>query len=56
LHPVAVTIFGGLASATLLDALITPVLFLMFGKKPLVRLMQRQPDEHGKDPVASHSY
>lgn len=38
LHPVAVTIFGGLISATILDALLTPVLFLIFGRKPLERL------------------
>ena len=38
LHPVAVTIFGGLISATLLDTLLTPVLFLRFGRKPLERL------------------
>lgn len=38
LHPVAVTIFGGLLSATLLDTVLTPVLFLTFGKKPLERL------------------
>jgi HME family heavy-metal exporter len=40
LHPVAVTIFGGLVSATLLDAVLTPVLFLMFGRKPLERLRE----------------
>lgn len=56
LHPVAVTIFGGLVSATLLDALITPVLFLMFGRKPLMRLMQRQSEEKLADHAASHSY
>jgi Cu/Ag efflux pump CusA len=56
LHPVAITIFGGLISATLLDALITPVLFLMFGKKPLMRLMQRQPHEKLGERAASHSY
>lgn len=39
LHPVAVTIFGGLVSATLLDAFLTPVLFLRFGRKPLERLL-----------------
>lgn len=39
LHPVAVTIFGGLVSATLLDLLVTPLLFLCFGKKPLERLV-----------------
>ena len=37
--PVAVTIFGGLISATLLDALLTPVLFLRFGQKSLQRLV-----------------
>ena len=39
LHPVAVTIFGGLISATLLDSLLTPVLFLRFGRKSLERLV-----------------
>ena len=38
LHPVAVTIFGGLISATLLDAFLTPTLFLLFGREPLERL------------------
>jgi HME family heavy-metal exporter len=38
LHPVAVTIFGGLISATLLDSFLTPILFLKFGEKPLERL------------------
>jgi heavy-metal exporter, HME family len=37
LHPVAVTIFGGLISATLLDAIVTPVLFAMVGEKPIRR-------------------
>ena len=49
-------LIGGLASATLLDALITPVLFLMFGRKPLMRLMQRQSEEHLAGDAASHSY
>ncbi len=40
LHPVAITIFGGLVSATLLDTLLTPVLFLRLGRTPLERLMQ----------------
>ena len=48
LHPVAVTIFGGLVSATLLDLLVTPLLFLRFGKKPLERLAQSQPVEGGE--------
>jgi HME family heavy-metal exporter len=38
LHPVAVTIFGGLLSSTLLDAVLTPTLFLAFGRRPLERL------------------
>jgi HME family heavy-metal exporter len=38
LHPVAVTIFGGLISATLIDAFLTPTLFLMFGRTALERL------------------
>ncbi|RUW45735.1 efflux RND transporter permease subunit [Mesorhizobium sp. M1A.F.Ca.ET.072.01.1.1] len=38
LHPVAVTIFGGLISATLIDTFLTPVLFLSFGRKPLERI------------------
>ena len=39
LHPVAVTIFGGLISATILDTFLTPILFLKFGRKPLENLM-----------------
>ncbi len=39
LHPVAVTIFGGLVSATLLDTLLTPTLFLRYGRASLERLV-----------------
>ena len=42
LHPVAITIFGGLLSATLLDTLLTPLLFHRFGEKPLLRLRELQ--------------
>ncbi|WP_244500907.1 efflux RND transporter permease subunit [Methyloceanibacter marginalis] len=35
LSPVALTIFGGLITATLLDAFLTPVLFLLFGRSRL---------------------
>jgi HME family heavy-metal exporter len=38
LSPVALTIFGGLITATLLDAFLTPVLFLLLGREPLQRL------------------
>ena len=39
LNPVAVTIFGGLISSTLLDTFLTPVLFLRYGRKTLERLV-----------------
>ena len=42
LHPVAVTIFGGLISATLLDTFLTPVLFLKLGQRPLQTLVDLQ--------------
>nr|WP_291296909.1 efflux RND transporter permease subunit [Elioraea sp.] len=38
LHPVAITILGGLVSATLLDTLVTPILFHRFGRPALDRL------------------
>lgn len=41
LHPVAVTIFGGLVTATVLDTLLTPTLFLRYGERPLARLVAR---------------
>ncbi len=40
LHPVAVVIFGGLVSSTLLDTLLTPVLYRLFGEKPTLRLLR----------------
>ncbi len=42
LHPVAIVIFGGLVSATLLDTLLTPVLFLKLGRKSVERLAAGQ--------------
>lgn len=39
LHPVAVVIFGGLISSTILDTLLTPLMFWLFGQKPLQRLL-----------------
>lgn len=57
LHPVAITIFGGLVSATLLDAVLTPILFLRFGEKPLARLVEsaraQQPEGSAKP---THAY
>ncbi|MCL4798880.1 MAG: efflux RND transporter permease subunit [Burkholderiales bacterium] len=39
LHPVAVVIFSGLVSSTLLDTIVTPVMFWLWGRKPLERLL-----------------
>ncbi|RZL89417.1 MAG: efflux RND transporter permease subunit [Variovorax sp.] len=39
LHPVAVVIFSGLISSTLLDTFLTPVMFWLFGRKAAERLM-----------------
>ncbi|MDP3082569.1 MAG: efflux RND transporter permease subunit, partial [Rubrivivax sp.] len=39
LHPVAVVIFSGLISSTLLDTFLTPAMFWLFGRKPAVALM-----------------
>ncbi|MBX9900897.1 MAG: efflux RND transporter permease subunit, partial [Burkholderiaceae bacterium] len=39
LHPVAVVIFGGLISSTLLDTLLTPLMFWLWGEKPLAQLL-----------------
>lgn len=39
LHPVAVVIFGGLVSSTLLDTLLTPLLFWLVGRRPTERLL-----------------
>ncbi|MFC1455154.1 efflux RND transporter permease subunit [Microvirga arabica] len=47
LHPVAVTIFGGLISATLIDTFLTPVLFLTFGRKPLERIQASREGKAG---------
>ncbi|WP_137937345.1 efflux RND transporter permease subunit [Chitinivorax sp. B] len=40
LHPVAVVIFGGLVSSTLLDTLLTPLMFWLFGQQPLEILLK----------------
>lgn len=45
LHPVAVVIFGGLISSTVLDSLLTPLMFWMFGEKPLQQLLQDENSE-----------
>ncbi|MBX3676276.1 MAG: efflux RND transporter permease subunit [Rhodocyclaceae bacterium] len=45
LHPVAVVIFGGLVSSTLLDTLLTPVMFRLWGEKSLARLLEARGTE-----------
>jgi HME family heavy-metal exporter len=56
LHPVAVTIFGGLFSATLLDAFLTPVLFLRYGEKSLARLRREAVERHAGDATAAEAF
>ena len=41
LHPVAVVIFSGLVSSTLLDTILTPVMFWLFGRKDAERLLAK---------------
>ncbi|WP_291716209.1 efflux RND transporter permease subunit, partial [Limnobacter sp. CACIAM 66H1] len=41
LHPVAVVIFSGLISSTLLDTFLTPALFWVFGRKDAEKLMEQ---------------
>jgi heavy-metal exporter, HME family len=45
LHPVAVVIFCGLVSATLLDTFLTPALFARYGRKDAERLLSMAGDE-----------
>jgi HME family heavy-metal exporter len=45
LHPVAVVIFGGLISSTLLDSLLTPLMFWLWGKPALERLVAARESE-----------
>ena len=46
LHPVAVVIFGGLVSSTLLDTLLTPVMFYLWGEKPMMKLLAQGSKEN----------
>jgi heavy-metal exporter, HME family len=45
LHPVAVVIFGGLVSSTLLDTLLTPLMFWLYGQAPLKMLLEDKSDD-----------
>ncbi|MBB3007641.1 efflux RND transporter permease subunit [Cupriavidus alkaliphilus] len=45
LHPVAVVIFGGLVSSTLLDSMLTPLAFWLWGRRPLQRILSQRPED-----------
>lgn len=45
LHPVAVVIFGGLVSSTILDTLLTPLMFWLVGQKPLEKILTEKDQE-----------
>lgn len=45
LHPVAVVIFSGLASSTLLDTFLTPAMFWLFGRRDTERLLNERDAE-----------
>lgn len=45
LHPVAVVIFSGLISSTLLDTFLTPAMFWLFGRADAQRLMENKDAE-----------
>ena len=45
LHPVAVVIFSGLISSTLLDTFLTPAMLWLFGRKPAQALLQEKDAE-----------
>ena len=53
LHPVAITIFGGLVTATALDTVLTPTLFLRYGRVPLERLVAQVHAALPRDATAS---
>jgi HME family heavy-metal exporter len=55
LHPVAVVIFGGLVSSTLLDTLLTPVLYLRYGRAATERLVN-ETDTSRADAAVQESY
>jgi HME family heavy-metal exporter len=53
LSPVAITIFGGLISSTLLDTFLTPVLFLRYGRKSVERLVEAERTRQSDAPLSS---
>jgi Cu/Ag efflux pump CusA len=51
LHPVAVVIFGGLVSSTLLDTVLTPVTYWLFGERATANLVRPAPEAPAPRPV-----
>ncbi len=45
LHPVAVVIFSGLITSTLLDSFLTPAMVALFGRKPIAALVENSGSE-----------
>lgn len=56
LHPVAITILGGLVSATLLDTLVTPILFHRFGRPALERLRAEAQERRAGGALAPETF
>jgi HME family heavy-metal exporter len=40
LHPVAIVIFGGLISSTVLDTIVTPIIFWKLGEKRIIKALE----------------
>ncbi len=53
LHPVAVVIFSGIFSSTLLDLIVTPLVFWKFAGKTVARLVPAAMEPSANAPVAS---
>ncbi|VWX62899.1 Heavy-metal exporter, HME family [Burkholderiales bacterium 8X] len=56
LHPVAVVIFGGLISSTVLDTLLTPVMFWLFGRTATERLVATGADSEARLPHLQEAF
>ena len=56
LHPVAITILGDLVSATLLDTLVTQILFHRFGRPALERLRAEAAERRAGGALAAETF
>jgi Cu/Ag efflux pump CusA len=55
LHPVAVVIFSGLFSSTLLDLIVTPLVFAKFGRRSAERYLRTE-EENPLDDLPAHPH